>query len=564
MPFTFIDIEKKRTKEIVGLFIFLVFFYFFGAWLLTVSGKAIFTLRFVKDATLSQAFSLSAKTILKIFGISFLVAIFHWYLTTYNNLSKIVDVLKAKPPDPDDSYHQMFKNIVEEVSVATGGRKIDSMVLPVFAMNAFAISDLKKRSVIGVTEGLLSKLNRAQIEAVVAHEAGHIVRGDTLVKTVIISLFSVFGVIHEKFKYVVTLGFYRNRVRCGYRGRNQSGFNVFLWFASLVMYLISGLLYMISKLVSMFISRKCEYRADAVAVRLVRDPLSLAQALNRISKGWRGGGLGFDSMESIFIMNPNFSQLDEKESSFAAAFSTHPPVEKRLEKLLNLGHSNLEQLEIDSKPKVKIKSYDVDVVKEKPSSENGQRWLIADGADWQGPFAIAELLTLGLIRQDSFIKREGSDKVMLAYQDEDLIESLKGPKQERKGKNLCPRCFVPLHKAYYEGTSVLSCSSCKGVFVDNDKIPRILIRDDRGFSAEIARQAAVVEKRSKEPFAANAKMKHDLKCPKCQQQMFRKFYNLAHLIEIDQCFECKATWFDTNELEILQYLVEKSATEEEQ
>ena len=118
----------------------------------------------------------------------FLTAIFvgacHWSISIHNLVGKILNLMRAQYTDLRDTYHQMFQNIVEEVSVATGGIKIEAVVVPSMAMNAFALSDFNGRHVIGVTEGLLSRLSRSQIEAVVGHEAAHIVSGDCLATTV--------------------------------------------------------------------------------------------------------------------------------------------------------------------------------------------------------------------------------------------------------------------------------------------------------------------------------------------------------------------------------------------
>ena len=279
MPFSFIEIEERKKRVIFFLFLFLIFFYFLSFWFLTITAR--FALFSVSMTSLRQAFYLTPKYIFTILGIALLAAIFHWLTAVADSTEWLLRILKALPPDKEDAYHKRLQNIIDEISVATGGKKINCVVLPVFALNAFSIADLRNQAIIGVTEGIISRLNRAQLEAVVAHETAHIVSGDTLVKTITVSLFGVYGTI------LTGLRAGMEQSSKGYYGRGGRGLNP----SVLIIYLVTSIIYGLSKFIAMFISRECEYRADAVAVRLVRDPLSLAQGLYKISRAWRGGGL---------------------------------------------------------------------------------------------------------------------------------------------------------------------------------------------------------------------------------------------------------------------------------
>lgn len=549
MPFSFIDIEERKTKEIIFLFIFLVGFYFFSAWILAV------TVKFLLAFQLKMAFHNIAKFPLNqlviIFCTALLIAVFHWWYSTSSSIPRILTILKSQPLDKEDRYHKRLGNIVEEVSVATGGRKIEAVVLPIYAMNAFSLADSNGRAIIGVTEGLLAKLNRAQLEAVVAHEAAHIVTQDTLIKTIAVSLFSVYGSICEMLKKAMTSGT-SSRGSSGryYRSGNRGG----LPFQLIVLYVVVAILYCMSKIISMFISRQCEYRADAVAVRLVRDPLGLARALYKISRGWRGGGVGYESMESLFILNPNYCEADENEGFFSNLFSTHPPIANRMAILLNMAHTNFEALKDLAVQIKKIRSKEVKVVKLKEP-----RWFASKTGPWEGPFTAVEMASLGWLRFDSFIKREGTAKPILVSSDPELVKLLKENEGQSSGAHLCPRCRQSLSKVLYEGVPIHQCFSCQGVLVEDKKISRILVREEQGFSDELVKKAKLIEDFSKTPFSMrNAKMQNELSCPLCNNQMLRGFYNLAYLIEVDRCFPCGVIWFDKDELEILQYLIEKS------
>ena len=100
--------------------------------------------------------------------------------------------MHARALDPDDRFHQRLADIVEEMRIATGGPPVRCLTVPTQAMNAFAFSDLHGGACIGVTEGALSRLSRAQVEAVVAHEFGHVMSGDYVTVTSACLLFGVF------------------------------------------------------------------------------------------------------------------------------------------------------------------------------------------------------------------------------------------------------------------------------------------------------------------------------------------------------------------------------------
>ena len=105
-----------------------------------------------------------------------------------------------------------------------------------------------------------------------------------------------------------------------------------------------------------------------------------------------------------------------------------------------------------------------------------------------------------------------------------------------------------------------------GLLVDKDKIPRILARRQlectdrlislvRAVTADNQRSLAIRQKRLKE-----RKNEATISCPKCGRMMFRTFYSYAYLIEIDRCSICRLTWFDVDELEMLQCLIENRIT----
>jgi len=98
------------------------------------------------------------------------VAFVHFLIARSKTLDSVLDILGAKSADPRDRYHQVFTNLVAEAESATGIRPIRPVVIPTPGCNAFAVADGKGRAALGVTEGLLTRLERNELSAGVAHE----------------------------------------------------------------------------------------------------------------------------------------------------------------------------------------------------------------------------------------------------------------------------------------------------------------------------------------------------------------------------------------------------------
>jgi Zn-finger nucleic acid-binding protein len=333
--------------------------------------------------------------------------------------------------------------------------------------------------VIGITEGLLSRLNRSQIEAVVAHEAAHIVSGDSRAATVVSSLSEL---------YEESLGGVGAVLR-GTRGRGGVPL--------LLVYFVLQLTNLLSKLLRAFLSRQREYRADAVAGRLTRNPLALAEALKLISSDWHGSGAQGERLESLFIVSPRFSHLDEAEGLVSDIFSTHPPVKSRIAVLLGMAHLDEANLEEGLK--------------------NFKRVT---------PVAMAEF------------KAETVDQAATP-----------------KG---CPHCKEALEGVNYEGAPILKCPHCQGVLAEERDIRRILVRKDKTFSDETQRQFKVLlDSKGKFNLKENdAKSAWVLDCPQCGHLMRRQFFVYSYPVEIDRCPYCTCVWLDKEELELLQYIYE--------
>ena len=122
----------------------------------------------------------------------------------------------------------------------------------------------------------------------------------------------------------------------------------------------------------------------------------------------------------------------------------------------------------------------------------------------------------------------------------------------------CPKCNQSLIDEEYEGTTVHRCAFCDGALVEKGKIPRIIVRQEKGFSDRVRKMAELTQQDGLKKIRSKVRDKAAslLKCPKCNANMLRNFYTMAYLVQVDRCNFCGLVWFDKDELEMVQYLIE--------
>ncbi len=504
---------------------------------------------------------------LNLFILAFAVGGAHWFFTQHNLIEKILNLLQAKPLDPRDKYHQVFGNIVEEVSAASGGVKFEAYCLVTSALNAFSLADFNDRKIIGVTEGLLAKLNRRQLEAVVAHEVAHILSGDCLSATVSSSLFELYDAALDSLRSL-----FHNRSPLKSRGgRGQGIVWLYLIFAFCVLFLVRGLSY----LVNIFTSRQREYRADTVAARLIRDPLSLAEALYILSRGWRGAGLSGDRLATIFIANPRQNVLDERQGLFADMFSTHPPLSCRIDHMLFLAGQDIKSLESMASAATPVRVITPLIANVVPDA----RWFLLNPMQaWEGPFNLTQLGGLNYFRPDNWVRPENSSKVRIAYEEKELLTYFR-KEDQADGKIIsCPNGHGCMGEAEYEGAHLRICPVCAGIALKREDMMRLLLRREAAFNEETIKNAKKILDDSKTIPQKEKLIRTQLKilCPYCRNKMSRQFFNWTEVLDstfthdlalwgifdllclpIDLCLTCSTYWLDQKKLEILQYIYEE-------
>jgi len=315
------------------------------------------------------------------------------------------------------------------------------------------------------------------------------------------------------------------------------------------------------------VSREQEYRADAVAIRLTRNPLGLAEALHLIETHWRGVGAQGESLSTIFIVEPGTEYLSEREGLFPDWFSTHPPTRSRIEALLGMAHMPLDDFQLVMARHRRKRPQQP--APDKPAQVTPPRWFTWLDGLWQGPWTLGELAGLESLQPDSWLRCEGESTAKPAFQDPQVLSVLQrryGDEEAGvKGSTArCPNCHISLARVLYEGVPLDECPACRGCYVTPDKMSRIFAREEYAFSETIKRMAQAIpaiqgtERITKAYSAHPSNRLRDRQCPACGAAVIRKFYTSAFLVEVEQCWICGLTWLDKDELELLQHLYEQA------
>ena len=204
--------------------------------------------------------------------------------------------------------------IVERLSADNGIPKPKVAIVNSTVPNAFATGKSPKSSLVAVTSGILDLLDDDELEAVIGHELSHVRSRDVLVLT----LASVFSMVAW---YLVQFGFFGG---LQVRGRNSSG-------GTAIVILVALITWVVSFLIIRAISRYREYSADRSGAIMTGKPDKLANALLKISG--KIGNIPTRELENVQKLNAFFIIPALSGSSIANLFSTHPPVEKRVQKL---------------------------------------------------------------------------------------------------------------------------------------------------------------------------------------------------------------------------------------
>ncbi len=223
---------------------------------------------------------------------------------------------------------QLF-NVVEELCIAGGLPVPRIYLIDDTAMNAFATGRNPKHAVVAITTGLRTRLNRDELQGVMAHELSHVRHYDILYATLISVMVGVLVMLCDVFLRSMWWGGGRRRSSSRDREQGGGGLQIVLLVVALMLAIIAPIL---AKIIHMALSRQREYLADAGAVELTRNPRGLASALAKLGGDTEVLEVANRATAPLYIVHP----IKKFEARASSIFSTHPPIEDRIKRLMAL------------------------------------------------------------------------------------------------------------------------------------------------------------------------------------------------------------------------------------
>jgi len=303
---TLMSRNKRNSFLLIGFF--LLFFVAIGMLIGAVWGGG--------DWTFSIAVAVIAA------GIAFVLTLWSYF----GGASAVLSISKARQIQKADDP-QLF-NVVEEMCIAGGIPMPKIYVIEDTAPNAFATGRNPKHAVVAITTGLRQKLNRDELQGVMAHELSHIRNYDILFAMLMAVMVGVLVMLCDVFLRSLWFGGGRRRRR---DSRGGGGAQAILLIVAIVLAIIAPIL---ARIIHLAMSRQREYLADASGVELTRNPEGLASALAKISNDPEVLEVANRATAHLYVVHP----IKKFEARAQSIFSTHPPIKERIRRLLSLTH----------------------------------------------------------------------------------------------------------------------------------------------------------------------------------------------------------------------------------
>jgi heat shock protein HtpX len=234
--------------------------------------------------------------------------------------SILLSMSRAKKIKPDD--HPRLYNVVEEMKIASGLEKVpDVYIIDDPALNAFATGRDPNRASVAITSGLLQKLNRDELQGVMAHEISHVKNRDVLLMAMCSVLLGTIVILAYYGSRFLFLGSAGSRRSSSSRGGGQG--QIIILLVALVFIILAPIF---AQLIYFAISRKREYLADASSALYTRYPEGLASALEKLAASTEQLKSANQATAPMYIINP-FRKKGFRASELT---STHPPISERI------------------------------------------------------------------------------------------------------------------------------------------------------------------------------------------------------------------------------------------
>ncbi|MBI4040220.1 M48 family metallopeptidase [Candidatus Daviesbacteria bacterium] len=243
---------------------------------------------------------------------------------SYFYSDKLVMAISGAKQIKEKDNWELF-HLVENLSIAAGLPTPKIYIVEDSAPNAFATGRNPKHAAIAFTTGILSKLNKQELEGVAAHELSHVNNRDSLLMTVVAVLVGLVALLADWFMRSLWFGGERDN------DRNNNGLFLIIGILAAILAPIVG------TLIQLAISRRREYLADASGAYLTRDPEQLAQALKIISTDKEPLESANRATAHLYVVNPFKGRPGQNTGVWLAnLFNTHPPIEDRIKRLMEM------------------------------------------------------------------------------------------------------------------------------------------------------------------------------------------------------------------------------------
>lgn len=238
-------------------------------------------------------------------------------------MNSVLWSVNAEQPDDTVADLPCLFNVVQEMSLAAGIPRPSVYIVKDSDPNAFTVGSNMTENSIVVTTGLLSMLDREELQGVIAHEMSHIRNSDTQLMTIITILFGAVLLLSEWMKKSALFG--------GFAGNRVPGAGWALRGIFFVGWLLTLLLApLIARIVAMAVSRQREYLADAGGAELTRNPKALASALTKLEHASDPTTSFQKGIAHLCVVDPTGRKVNTKEGWWADLFATHPPMKNRI------------------------------------------------------------------------------------------------------------------------------------------------------------------------------------------------------------------------------------------
>jgi heat shock protein HtpX len=234
--------------------------------------------------------------------------------------------------EPIGEAQQQLVNVVEEMAIASGQPKPRIWIVPDDDPNAFATGMDPTHASIAVTRGLLGTLNRDELQAVVAHEMAHVQNFDTRLMTLLAAMVGAIALMSDGLGRTMRFGGSRSSKDSDSKGNPLGLILMVLWVVTLIVAPI------ISNLLSMAVSRKREYLADATGSQFTRNPAALASALAKLDAAATPTQTITRGAAHLCIVDPSARKISEREGFLGDVFASHPPIRQRIIRLNGMAY----------------------------------------------------------------------------------------------------------------------------------------------------------------------------------------------------------------------------------